>query len=309
MQRFMTAGIAFGSHGGLDAVHGLVLRVRADLDQFGFLTRATLANVETNVTFDSNPLYAVLHEAIYLDGPGAMSGWSAWRVGRRLPQFAWLEDPGAFLRGGGSSPTPPEEDRRPAADATALVVASPAAVVPYPRDGEDRLSAIAARAVPGMVARTAVVPSRPRSPMTLLPATASSSDQTLPPPPLASTTTAATTPLREKLYFTGEMIYPFHFTTHPELKRLCGAAELLALKQDWPALYDLEQLGKRNEVPVYAASFVDDMYVDFDLARETARAVRGAKVFETNVLYHNAIRARCDDVLRELFRLRDDPID
>ncbi len=65
----------------------------------------------------------------------------------------------------------------------------------------------------------------------------------------------------------------------------------------------------RNEVPLYAATFVDDMYVDFDLAQDTANLVKNCKQYITNSMYHNAIRARTDDVLKELFALRDDPID
>ncbi|EGY22845.1 proline iminopeptidase [Verticillium dahliae VdLs.17] len=113
---------------------------------------------------------------------------------------------------------------------------------------------------------------------------------------------------REPLYFSGEMIFPFHLDTHPELRLLKPAADLLAAHAEWPALYDLDQL-RRNDVPVYAASYVDDMYVDSRIARETAAAVRGCKVFETNTMYHNALRAKTGEVLGELFKLRDNTID
>ena len=87
------------------------------------------------------------------------------------------------------------------------------------------------------------------------------------------------------------------------------AANILAEFDDWDEeLYDEEQL-RKNEVPVYAASFVDDMYVDFELARETARIVKGCQVFETNRMYHNAVRARTDEVISQLFKMRDDSID
>lgn len=109
-------------------------------------------------------------------------------------------------------------------------------------------------------------------------------------------------------HFTGEMVFPFHFDTFPELMGMKEAAELLAKYDEWEELYDEEVLGW-NEVPVYAASFIEDMYVDFELARETARKIHGIRVYETNGLYHNALRARADEVLEALFRLRDDPID
>lgn len=110
------------------------------------------------------------------------------------------------------------------------------------------------------------------------------------------------------LYFSGEMIYPFMFDVYPELKRMKQAAHILAHYDEWDNLYDEDQLA-RNEVPIYAASFIDDMYVDYDLARDTVRKVQGVKVFETNSMYHNAVRARPEEVLPQLFRLRDDTID
>ena len=38
-------------------------------------------------------------------------------------------------------------------------------------------------------------------------------------------------------------------------------AGIIAEYRDWPALYDPPQLAN-NEVPIYAASLVDDIYVD-----------------------------------------------
>lgn len=98
------------------------------------------------------------------------------------------------------------------------------------------------------------------------------------------------------------------FDCYPELKKLKAVGYALAEEPDWPRLYDEEQL-KRNEVPVYAAVYVDDMYVDFDLSMETARTIRGCKPFVTNAMYHNAIGSKTDDVLKEIFAMRDDVID
>ncbi|KAF4983013.1 hypothetical protein FZEAL_1485 [Fusarium zealandicum] len=210
--RLMTLGIAFGGHGGFDTVHTTLLHLKSSLDQFGLLTRASLVPLEGWTPFDTNIIYAILHEAIYCDGPGSASRWSAYRVGKGLDSFPWL-----------------------ASDFS------------------------------------------------------------------ASSTT-------EPLYFSGEMVFPFHFETYPELQDLQEEAELLASRSDWPALYDQEKLGK-NSVPVYAASYVEDMYVDYDFARDTAKLVRGTKTFETNVMYHSALRAKSEEVLQQLFSLRDDVID
>jgi hypothetical protein len=110
------------------------------------------------------------------------------------------------------------------------------------------------------------------------------------------------------IYFTGEMIYPFMFDCYAELKKLKAVGENLAKTDDWPQLYDWQKLAK-NEVPVYAAVYYDDMYVDFDLAMETASKIKGCKTFVTNTMYHNAIRAKCDEVLKGVWGLRDDSID
>ena len=40
----------------------------------------------------------------------------------------------------------------------------------------------------------------------------------------------------------------------------------------WSDLYDEEQLA-RNKVPLYSSSCVDDMYVNFNFARETASKI------------------------------------
>ena len=103
------------------------------------------------------------------------------------------------------------------------------------------------------------------------------------------------------------MIYPFMFDVYPELKKLKAVGEALA-QESWGKLYDVEQLGK-NEVPVYAASYLDDMYVDFELSRETAGKIKGSKVYATNVMYHNAVSAKAEEVLKAVFELRDDVID
>lgn len=110
------------------------------------------------------------------------------------------------------------------------------------------------------------------------------------------------------IYFTGEMIYPWMFEDYAELRKVRDTANRVAAEDDWPALFDREQLA-RNEVPVYAASYVEDMYVDFGLGSETAKSIKGAKVFVTNVMFHDAIRSRMDEVVKQAFALRDDVLD
>lgn len=93
------------------------------------------------------------------------------------------------------------------------------------------------------------------------------------------------------LCFSGEMIFPFMLDDYPELNRLKETAHALARYDAWDDLYDEEQLA-RNEVPVYAASFIEDMYVDWDFANETASKVKNTKVFSTN-----SSKSRFDNIL------------
>jgi proline iminopeptidase len=87
---------------------------------------------------------------------------------------------------------------------------------------------------------------------------------------------------------TGEMIYPWYFEQDPALQPLRIVAQLLAEKQDWRPLYDAGQLA-RNTVPVAAAVYTDDIYVDRDLSLETAAAVQGLQVWETDDFHHDGI--------------------
>ncbi|RAL16252.1 proline iminopeptidase [Aspergillus homomorphus CBS 101889] len=111
-----------------------------------------------------------------------------------------------------------------------------------------------------------------------------------------------------EILFTGEMVYKDMFDSYTELKQIKEAADILASTNDWPQLYDEAQLA-RNEVPVYAATYLDDMYVHFDHAQNTAAKIKGIKQFITNTMYHNAIRAKSDEVFQQLFAMREDTID
>ena len=98
------------------------------------------------------------------------------------------------------------------------------------------------------------------------------------------------------------------FNDFDELRPLYETADLVNQASDWPDLYDEAQLAK-NTVPAYAAVFFDDLYVDFDFSMETAGKIWGCRTFVTNSMYHDALRSKADEVLKELFKLRDDVID
>ena len=56
----------------------------------------------------------------------------------------------------------------------------------------------------------------------------------------------------------GEMVFPWMFEDFAELRPLRDAAHLIAAKGDWPQLYD-EAVLRKNEVPIAAACYFDDM--------------------------------------------------
>ncbi|KAI9736873.1 MAG: hypothetical protein M1818_005924 [Claussenomyces sp. TS43310] len=209
VQRFLSIGLHFGMHGGIERVHNIVLRMHSDILQFGFVTRPTLTAIGGLHSFDTAIIYAVLHESIYCQGTA--SAWAAESVGRGRKEYQWLSDPLSIQRD-------------------------------------------------------------------------------LP------------------VFFSGEMIYRFMFDTFDELMPLRQVADMLAQYKDWPALYDEAQLA-RNEVPVYASSYIDDMYVNINLVQETVRKTRGVKQLITNTMYHDAVRSRTEDLLKSLFALRDDVMD
>ncbi|MDQ0825915.1 pimeloyl-ACP methyl ester carboxylesterase [Arthrobacter sp. B2I5] len=106
-------------------------------------------------------------------------------------------------------------------------------------------------------------------------------------------------PDADPLLLTGEMVYPWYFEQDPALRPLRDVAELLAAKQDWAPLYDPGALAA-NTVPVAAAVYSDDIYVDRDLSLRTAAAVRGLQVWETADFHHDGI---ADDGERIFARL------
>ncbi|MFG2712463.1 alpha/beta fold hydrolase [Streptomyces goshikiensis] len=106
----------------------------------------------------------------------------------------------------------------------------------------------------------------------------------------------------EPLLFTGETIHPWHFTADPALTPLRETAELLAARTGWEPLYDPARLAA-NEVPVAAAVYHDDMYVDTAHSLRTARAIRGLRTWVTDEFEHDGVRAGGPRVLDRLLAL------
>ncbi|KAK9366830.1 Alpha/Beta hydrolase protein [Lipomyces kononenkoae] len=85
VERFQQLGLDFGRHQGMDTVHQLVSKTAFDLDVFGEITYSTRTRLASAQGFDSNILYACIHEAIYCQGEP--SNWSAERLRSQYGQF------------------------------------------------------------------------------------------------------------------------------------------------------------------------------------------------------------------------------
>ncbi|MGH8895339.1 MAG: alpha/beta fold hydrolase [Actinomycetes bacterium] len=108
-------------------------------------------------------------------------------------------------------------------------------------------------------------------------------------------------PKARPLLPTGEMVQPWMFEVDRTLAPLREAAEILAGYDRWPALYDPDRLAA-NTVPVAAAVYHDDMYVESAFSLETARRVGNVRVWVTNEFSHDGLRsdARVLDRLLDL---------
>lgn len=104
------------------------------------------------------------------------------------------------------------------------------------------------------------------------------------------------------LLFTGESVHPWTFDTDPALRPLRDTAEELAARTDWEPLYDTARLAA-NEVPVAAAVYHDDMYVDTQHSLRTARAIRGLRTWVTDEFEHDGVRTGGPRVLDRLLAL------
>lgn len=90
------------------------------------------------------------------------------------------------------------------------------------------------------------------------------------------------------LLFTGEMVFPWMFEEIRALRGFQAGVERLA-NQAWPIqMYDVQRLAV-NEVPVEAAVYFDDMYVDAGLSLDTAARVPGVNAWVTNEYEHDGV--------------------
>jgi len=84
-RRFQQIGLAFGMSNGFEQVHYLLENAFVPGPGGRELSYVFLRGLENHQNFETNPIYALLHEAEYCEG--APSNWSAERVRASHPEF------------------------------------------------------------------------------------------------------------------------------------------------------------------------------------------------------------------------------
>ncbi|WP_291278422.1 alpha/beta fold hydrolase [Galactobacter sp.] len=107
-------------------------------------------------------------------------------------------------------------------------------------------------------------------------------------------------PDAERPRLLGEHAVPQDFDEVPSLRPVRDLAHALHATTQWGPLYDREQLA-RNCVPVAAAVYTPDIYVDRELSLTTAAQVSGLQVWESPDYHHDGIRDDPDTILPQLF--------
>ena len=95
------------------------------------------------------------------------------------------------------------------------------------------------------------------------------------------------------------MAFSFYSSIKSIPRELREAADILAERDDWPPLYDPARLAG-NDVPVAAAVYYNDMYVDREFSMRTASAIRGLRTWVTSEYEHDGLRVSGGAVLGRL---------
>lgn len=218
VERLQAMGILFGATSGTDSLHQLIFKLHYDLTHYSRFTFGTLTSVEALLSFDTNIIYFLFQEAIYLDS-GMSSSWSADRL---------------------RSENKINFDYKSLAEKIKIA----------------------------------------------------ESNNSL---------------LSNAVYFTGEMIYKSMLDDFVELQPLKGLAHLLHENTQWgPFPLYKPAILLHNEVPVAAASYVHDQYVDFELTMEAKQNIRGVEQYITTEFFHNGLRDDPEKVISKLLRLLED---
>ncbi|PWG66242.1 alpha/beta fold hydrolase [Bifidobacterium callitrichidarum] len=90
------------------------------------------------------------------------------------------------------------------------------------------------------------------------------------------------------LNFTGEAMFPWMFEQESALRPFKPAMDVLMEDTRFGVIYDEDQLA-RNEVPLQAAVYFDDMYVDSGMQLDTLSRVGNSHAWVTNEFEHDGL--------------------
>ena len=118
---------------------------------------------------------------------------------------------------------------------------------------------------------------------------------------------------KEQVFFTGRW-YKSMFNDYSELKPFKELAYALHDFSEWSTIYDPKVLKTItwDKVPIVAATYFDDQYVDFEITRKVKQDIipRGnLRQFITNEYFHNGLGQDPETILSSLFDLLDREID
>lgn len=109
---------------------------------------------------------------------------------------------------------------------------------------------------------------------------------------------------RRPLLFTTEMAFPWMFQEIRALRPFAAAMAELAAVRTWTPLYDPRRLAD-NDVPLAAAVYFDDVFVDEGLQRGTLARLGNSRAWVTSEFEHDGIGSgRVFTHLREMVRDR-----
>lgn len=110
-------------------------------------------------------------------------------------------------------------------------------------------------------------------------------------------------PDADPLLLTGEACFPWMFEELPALRPFAPAMEVLMAETSFSRLYDPDRLAS-NEVPLQAAVYFDDLYVDSGLQLDTLSRVGASHAWVTNEFEHDGLHG--DVVFRRILEMARD---
>lgn len=106
----------------------------------------------------------------------------------------------------------------------------------------------------------------------------------------------------KRIYLSAEHVYHFHYDQFHALQPLKQAAEILASKDDWPPIFDINQL-RQNKVPISSLSYDKDMFIDGQMSHKTLDKMENSHIeaMFSPTLMHTALKDTTDKVLPPLW--------